>query len=319
MKKINLLLFFVSIQILAVSQEPGATGMVPVASNSSGVSIRIRCTSAPTTNSPLFIIDGVVADTLALRDIDPDQIESISILKDARAQALYGCRASNGAVIIQLKPRMLYVKARNSYTGEVIPAVEMLIKIDKQENSKKLSANGIIELSACQSRTELEIAVSGYTASRHLIGKGTADTLSVLLEPVAQVLSEVIVKGVQDSRMCRYTISCGATGVSVCTLHSTGNRAKKGIIGMNSPSTVRLYPNPAPAGGRVTIQLPEAVDGKLAVNFYSLTGQLLKQVVDKSNTGLVSFSLPSAFSGAGVLLIQDDAKNVLVKEKVLVQ
>ncbi|HEY8933633.1 MAG TPA: TonB-dependent receptor [Cyclobacteriaceae bacterium] len=79
-----------------------------------GISVRIRGnTSISASNRPLFVIDGVPVETgsLSLRDfggqddnalslINPNDIESIQVLKDASAKALYGSRGTNGVVVV---------------------------------------------------------------------------------------------------------------------------------------------------------------------------------------------------------------------------
>lgn len=50
---------------------------------------------------PLWVIDGVVGDAMA--DLNPNDIESISILKDGSATALYGSRGANGVVQVTTK------------------------------------------------------------------------------------------------------------------------------------------------------------------------------------------------------------------------
>lgn len=52
---------------------------------------------------PLYVIDGVVRSSVDFRNLSPDDIESMSILKDASATAVYGSRASNGIVQIVTK------------------------------------------------------------------------------------------------------------------------------------------------------------------------------------------------------------------------
>ena len=67
-----------------------------------GVSIRIRGTGSLRGNTePLWVIDGVVGDAMA--DLNPNDIESISILKDGSATALYGSRGANGVVQVTTK------------------------------------------------------------------------------------------------------------------------------------------------------------------------------------------------------------------------
>jgi TonB-linked SusC/RagA family outer membrane protein len=69
----------------------------------SGTTIRIRGSrSISATNEPLYVVDGVVG-IADLNSFSPDDIESISILKDASAAAIYGSRGSNGVVIITTK------------------------------------------------------------------------------------------------------------------------------------------------------------------------------------------------------------------------
>jgi len=70
----------------------------------SGSTIRIRGgTSLNATNDPLVVIDGVPLSSVNLQGINPDDIESFSILKDAAATAIYGSRASNGVIIVTTK------------------------------------------------------------------------------------------------------------------------------------------------------------------------------------------------------------------------
>lgn len=64
--------------------------------------IRIRGFGTINGNDPLFIIDGTPTD-LGLNDINPNDIESIQILKDASSAAIYGNRAANGVVLITTK------------------------------------------------------------------------------------------------------------------------------------------------------------------------------------------------------------------------
>ena len=68
--------------------------------------IRIRGRrSLSASNDPLFVIDGIpqTSGTDAIRDINPQDIESMEILKDAAATAIYGSRGSNGVVIVTTK------------------------------------------------------------------------------------------------------------------------------------------------------------------------------------------------------------------------
>lgn len=65
--------------------------------------IRVRGESTLGNNAPLFVIDGVPSKTDAFQQLNPQEIESIQVLKDASASSIYGARASNGVVIISTK------------------------------------------------------------------------------------------------------------------------------------------------------------------------------------------------------------------------
>jgi TonB-dependent starch-binding outer membrane protein SusC len=98
-------------------QAPGVQVTQSSGTPGGGISVRIRGnTSISASNRPLFIIDGVPVETgsLSLRDfggqddnalslVNPNDIESIQVLKDASAKAMYGSRGANGVVLIRTK------------------------------------------------------------------------------------------------------------------------------------------------------------------------------------------------------------------------
>jgi len=77
-----------------VTQSSGSPG--------AGPSIAIRGSNSLTNNSPLFVIDGVIWDNGGYDLVNPNDVESINVLKDASA-AIYGSRASNGVILITTK------------------------------------------------------------------------------------------------------------------------------------------------------------------------------------------------------------------------
>ena len=91
---------------VTVTQNSGAPG------GAGGTSVRIRGISSAGNNSPLYVVDGFPLPSSdaggnavenQLNSISPNDIESIDVLKDASATAIYGVRAANGVVIITTK------------------------------------------------------------------------------------------------------------------------------------------------------------------------------------------------------------------------
>ncbi len=67
-----------------------------------GYNIRLRGLSTVGANtSPLVVIDGVIGGSLD--NVDPNDIESINVLKDGSAAAIYGTRGSSGVIIVTTK------------------------------------------------------------------------------------------------------------------------------------------------------------------------------------------------------------------------
>lgn len=81
---------------VAVTNNSGAPG--------GSVKIRIRgANSINANNDPLYVVDGVALSSIGLADLNVNDIESMEILKDASATAVYGSRGANGVVIITTK------------------------------------------------------------------------------------------------------------------------------------------------------------------------------------------------------------------------
>ena len=108
---------------LNIISEGGAPG--------AGSKIRIRGgSSLNASNDPLYVIDGLQMDPAGLAgmntldSINPNDIESFTVLKDASATAIYGSRASNGVIIITTKKGRSGQKPKVSYNGNVSVSVK---------------------------------------------------------------------------------------------------------------------------------------------------------------------------------------------------
>lgn len=90
------------VQVTTLSGQPGAAA-----------NVRIRGIGTTNNSDPLYIIDGMAVDG-GLRNLNPSDIESVEVLKDAASAAVYGARAANGVILITTKgggiskPRITY-------------------------------------------------------------------------------------------------------------------------------------------------------------------------------------------------------------------
>ena len=107
-----------------------------------GIGLRVRGgTSVTSSNEPLFVVDGVPLEPgggvtvgrNALNFLNPADIESITVLKDASATAIYGSRGANGVVLVKTRsgargPRVTY---SNSFSTSAVTAEPNLLSADQ--------------------------------------------------------------------------------------------------------------------------------------------------------------------------------------------
>lgn len=83
---------------------------------SSNATLRIRGVGSTNNSAPFVVVDGIPGD---LNYLNPDDIESVSVLKDAASAAIYGSRAANGVILITTKRGRLNLKPVVNYDGYV--------------------------------------------------------------------------------------------------------------------------------------------------------------------------------------------------------
>ena len=101
---------------------PGVTVTAGISGQPGSDAARIRIRGIGTLNNadPIIVIDGVITDLKNLNNINPDDIATLSVLKDAASSSIYGSRAANGVVLITTKqgkkglPQVSY----NAYVGK---------------------------------------------------------------------------------------------------------------------------------------------------------------------------------------------------------
>jgi TonB-linked SusC/RagA family outer membrane protein len=79
--------------------------------NDNAMNVNLRGISTFGNNSPLLVIDGIISDDISnMNNLNPNDIESVSILKDAGSAAIYGSRSANGVILITTKQGKLNMK-----------------------------------------------------------------------------------------------------------------------------------------------------------------------------------------------------------------
>lgn len=112
------------VQIVNTSGAPGKSG-----------TIRVRGVSSNNASEPLYVVDGLIASSIS--GIDPNDIESIEILKDAASAAIYGVASGNGVVLITTKkgkPGEGRVTYDFQYTTSQLPRIPDILNAQEYIN-----------------------------------------------------------------------------------------------------------------------------------------------------------------------------------------
>jgi TonB-dependent SusC/RagA subfamily outer membrane receptor len=157
MKKIYQIVFVFSV-LFFVGGEKVVAQSAPYAK------VKIRCASSTidVNARPLFIIDGVPQLENALTTISPEDIEAITVLKDAAATAIYSSRGQNGVILITLKKK----EVKETKVEKVV-AKEVSINIFPNPTSE--SVNIALHL---KEKSEVEIIMYNLqTLESHKVSK----------------------------------------------------------------------------------------------------------------------------------------------------
>ena len=141
-------------------------GLQVVSSGSPGNSPTIRVRgigSYPGNNNeaPLYVVDGMFFDNIDF--LNPADIASISVLKDASAAAIYGVRAANGVVLIETKSGMLNQKSEVTYDGYY--GYQVAQNVLKMANAEQFT-NMALESGSAADETFILNAMQRYGRSR---------------------------------------------------------------------------------------------------------------------------------------------------------
>lgn len=251
----------------ALYGDKGKDGVIIVTTKGSA-----SLTSTFGSRQPLYVLDGSPIERNVLKSINPVQIESVSIVRDASAKALYGPKAENGVVLITTKtgrPKMdsitfsakedkiIFKKTENGYTHEVEAN-----KIVMKDGGEAIVASGNVSGTVSpdtkinadrlfiHSKTEApmdEVAVVGYgTKSVELDLKGKV--AGVQVRPVGK--EEIIVRGRGSLSGNTYYVLNG-TKVKKKDIEKLAPNTIKSIDVLKGESAVKYYGPRAKEGAMV--------------------------------------------------------------------
>lgn len=167
-----------------------------------GATIRVRGgSSLSASNNPLIVIDGLPIDNEGIKGvsnplstINPNDIATFTVLKDASATAIYGSRASNGVIIITTKKGERGAKPRVTYDGNV---------------SVSTKRNSIEVMDADQYRDFVVNSFGAESGAVKLLGKSKTDWQNEIFRPAMGTDHNITVSG--GLKNMPYRVSLGYT------------------------------------------------------------------------------------------------------------
>jgi TonB-dependent SusC/RagA subfamily outer membrane receptor len=232
----------------------------------------IRCGLARVTNNqqPLLVVDGLISPLPTLGDLNPHDIDSIWILKDAAATAIYGSEGMNGVIIVTTKSRTYTIN--NMLDGSpVAGATVKFISTDKKD-TLMLAANdsGVIRTNKLKRNSgyHLTVSATGYKPFKQDLRGGKykrSDTL--LLQPDIRACEEVFLSSSSNFLIGGFRCVCsGLTIISVKPAAETVVPAKPKL---------NIYPNPVLRGNSITLSYENNTTQASHLQLLSLDGKIL--------------------------------------------
>ncbi len=312
-----------------VSLENVLTGKVaglniePAKKDTAKTIIRIRCRSTISDNQPpLLVVDGVPVEFSSFNQIDPNDIESIDILKDAAASAIYGCRAAQGVIIITTKKSKLRkFIIKDFLDGNAIPGATVSFIAADKKDTLMLAANdsGVVITNKLKRPVSYEMVISavGYQSiSQQFNNKYGYWQQNVLLARDIKNCDEVVLTNTYCPKNISCTLYCRMSGITITSISNKKEQVK------SEPIKLSIYPTPIQKGGTVNLQFINSVGNNIMARIISMNGREMHRQILQTNEGKNHFQVSTdAQWAAGVYFIQVIYENgrILASEKIIIQ
>ena len=224
------------LDISTASGQPGANSTV-----------RLRGVNSINGNvEPLFIIDGTPVDEDNFRSLNPQDIASISVLKDAGATAIYGNRGANGVVVIKTKQGGFNQDLQINYTGILSFSTLQDNDYDLMDSQEQLNLEALRGAGRGATLTPAEIAAAQtFDWANYFFDTGLTQNHTLSLTSGSENFSSFTSFGyfdqegiLQDSDLKRFTIRSNTNGRSENEKFTYGTNLTINYSESNEPNSI---------------------------------------------------------------------------------
>jgi len=230
------------------------------------VTIRIRCGGTLTNNNkPLIVVDGIPYVSGNLKAINPNDIESIYVLKNA--EAIYGSAAVNGVIVVTTK-KIKNIKLQVLDDVDSLPVSSATVSLLQRKDSVFFgNSEGIVSLPIFNKARDYEIQIGalGYAKSVNKIRVDSSNqTVVIYAQRSYKTLENFTISNKEF-----YSRRCLACGLRAIRIHNHIELKKP-----EGEHSFALFPNPVQRSNQLTIVPKQAVAGNYQV--LSIGGQVLQ-------------------------------------------
>lgn len=290
--------------------------------------IRIRCgTGIRTGNEPLFVVDGVLLEGREIKNLDPNDILEIHILKSPAAESLYGYRAFHGVIIISTKKthyKRFAIKDAKNLLGIPNASIKVMSLSNGNVMHFKADANGRFETDSLKATDyTLVISAVGYKTEEFSLTAVQRAKGEIRLTPVYRELDEITVVAYPSSN-CKNIhfvqtycggFSCVVKGVAV------SERNVQNGTNFTRTAAIKVFPNPAATGGIIHISFQYIKPGQYEILLLNAAGQLFyryQKQIAKAETEQIQLG-NSILPGIYVVQLINENNQLLQSTKLVVR
>lgn len=279
----------------------------------------MRCRTVDWGNDPLLVIDGVPYEYKLFKNLNPDDIESVTILKSPESSAIFGYRASNGVIVITTKSsRFRKFIIKDFLEGKTVPGATVKFKSQKDKNDSLVVAandSGFVLTNKLKPGVEYETEISSIgfkTYSSQFKNPSLYHEKTIFLEKNSVALPEVVIASY-------HTIRC--RGYCCCLSSTVTYRYGDLIDSLTQKNIFKVYPNPVNSGASINLELPDNLSVNFIVRLFSLSGAtVFQQKFSGVKTNTINLLLNSRLSASEyiVQLVNENGKPA-GQQKIIVQ
>jgi len=286
-----------------------AKAVALVDSNKNGHLVVFHCSApSPCSKEVLIVVDGVQVAGEGLADLNPNDILSITILKDPVAQALYGIRGMNGVILITTKRTTEFV-VKDSIDGHAISSATVSFMSHEKNLLTLIASDSGRVVTGIKGWDQIVISATGYKNDtiKHFT---VLNKKEILLHRDYKSCSEITVTGYGIR-----TIRCHGCSCRIIRTATVYDRENK------QTSKLKAYPNPIARGQKFNIEFNNEQAGSFIVRLIAVDGKMVFQnelIVEKGLTHLtISADSKWAAGSYFIQLISNEEKLILQKQIVI--